>query len=324
MSRSSPTRTPGGAGLARALRALPTAAADTPALSLNGNLPAVSCDVAIGDWDELLSAVKSRLRLTVGELLAVLPEHQLPDAAHKIQASVLECVSALDQLHLTLTHELARREQLERDVAETHAVLARAQDQLATTRAEERHARHQASHDSLTALPNRSCFHERLEQALADPELQRQGLALLCVDLDGFKAVNDEHGHDAGDEMLRIVAARLMRSVRADDLVSRVGGDEFAGLLRHVPSREQLSHLACKIFDAVSAPMKIGPLTLTIHASIGIAVCPADGASAEALLKSADAAMVRARRQNTGYAFFAEGAAADVRVAVSPAPPAVV
>lgn len=277
-------------------------------------LAAASSDVAIGDWHDLLSAVKSRLRLTVGELLAVLPEHQLPDAAHRVQASVLECVNALDQLHLTLTHEFARREQLEREVAETQAVLARARDQLSTTRAEEQHARYLATHDSLTALPNRSCFHERLEQALADPELRRRGLALLYLDLDGFKAINDEHGHDAGDEMLRIVAARLARSVRTDDMVSRVGGDEFACLLPDVPSREQLSHLACKMFDAVSAPMKIGQLKLTIHASIGIAVCPADGASAEALLKSADEAMVRAKRQNTGYAFFAEGAAADARV----------
>ena len=286
----------------------------TPVTLLNGSPPAESSDVAIGDWEELLSAVKSRLRSTVGELLAVVPEHQLPDAAHRVQASVLECVNALDQLQLTLSHELARRHQLEREVVETQAVLARARDQLAATRAEEQQARHRASHDGLTALPNRSSFHERLEQALADPDRRRQGLALLYVDLDGFKAVNDEHGHDAGDELLRIVAARLARSVRADDMVGRVGGDEFACLLADVPSREQLSHLACKMFDAVSAPMKIGQLKLTVHASIGIAVCPTDGASAEGLLKSADEAMYRAKRQNTGYAFFAEGTAAEARV----------
>lgn len=291
-----------------------SASTHTSAGLLNGSLPAVSSDVAIVDWEELLSAVKSRLRLTVGELLAVLPEHQLPDAAHQVQASVLECVNALDQLQLTLSHELARRHQLEREVIETHAVLARARGQLTATRADELHARHLASHDGLTALPNRSSFHKRLEHALADPDRRRQGLALLYIDLDGFKAVNDEHGHDAGDEMLRIVAARLARSVRADDMVSRVGGDEFACLLADVPNREQLSHLACKVFDAVGAPMKIGQLKLTIHASIGIAVCPTDGASAEGLLKSADDAMARAKRQNTGYAFFAEGATVDARV----------
>ena len=314
MSRTAPTHTPDGAAIARMLRLTPTAVPDAAAPPLNGSPPAESSDVAIADWEELLSAVKSRLRLTVGELLAVLPEHQLPDAAHKVQASVLECVNALDQLQLTLSHEFARRQRLEREVIDTQAVLARARDQLAATQAEEQHARHLASHDSLTALPNRSCFHERLEHALAEPERRRQGLALLYLDLDGFKAVNDAHGHDAGDELLRIVAARLARSVRADDMVSRIGGDEFACLLPDVPSREQLSHLACKIFDAVSSPMKIGQLKLTIHASIGIAVCPTDGANAEDLLKSADNAMYRAKRHNTGYAFVAEGAASGVRV----------
>lgn len=114
--------------------------------------------------------------------------------------------------------------------------------------------------------------------------------------------------------MLRMVAARLARTGRADDMVNRVGGDEYACLLADVPSREQLSHLACKMFDAVGAPMKIGQLKLTVHASIGIAICPSDGASTEALVKSADEAMYRAKRQNTGYAFFAEAAGQDSRV----------
>lgn len=278
---------------------------------LHRSLPADTSDVAIGDWDDLPSAVKSRLRLTVDELLAMLPDHQPPDTAHRVQGSVLECVNALDQLQLTLLHEFARRQPLEREVIETQTVLGRTRDQLEATRANALHAHHRASHDSLTALSNRRCFHERLEQALANPELPRRGLALLYLDLDGFKAINDEHGDDAGDELLRIVAARLTRSVRVDDSASGIDRDEFACLLTDVPSREQRSHLACKLFDAVAAPMKIGQLTLTIHASIGIAVCPTDGASAQALRKSADDARARAKRQNTGYAFFAEGATAD-------------
>lgn len=107
-----------------------SASTRTTTTLLSCSLPAVSTDVAIGDWEELLSAVKSRLRRTVGELLAVLPDHQLPDAAHTVQASVLECVNALDQLHLTLSHELARRQQVEREVIEAQAVLARARERL--------------------------------------------------------------------------------------------------------------------------------------------------------------------------------------------------
>ena len=314
MSRTAPLNPLKEQSLARAFSPVPHAEADAAALSATPSSPGVSSDVAFRDWDDLLCAVKSRLKSTVGELLAALPEHQVPDAAHQVQASVLECVTALDQLHLTLTHELDRRQQLEREIFETQGVLARARDELTATRAEEKRVRHLAMHDSLTALPNRSCFQERLDQALADPELRRQGLALLYLDLDGFKSINDQHGHDAGDELLRIVGARLARTVRTDDLVSRVGGDEFACLLVDVPSREQLSHLACKMFDAVGAPMKIGQLKLTIHASIGIAICPSDGASAEALVKSADEAMYRAKRQHTGYAFFSEAAGLDSRV----------
>lgn len=314
MSRAAPLSPINDQSLARAFRSTPQAEPSAAAVAAVTGSTGVSSDVAFGDWDDLLCAVKARLKTTVGELLAKLPEHEVPDAAHQVQASVLECVGALDQLHLTLTHELGRRQQLEHEVFETQAALARARDELAATRAEEQRVRHLASHDSLTALPNRSRFQERLDQALADPELRRQGLALLYLDLDGFKSINDEHGHDAGDEMLRIVAARLARTVRADDMVSRVGGDEFACLLADVPSREQLSYLACKMFDAVGAPMKIGQLKLTIHASIGISICPSDGASAEALVKSADEAMYHAKRHKTGYAFFAETAGLDSRV----------
>ena len=286
-----------------------------PAISTHQGLaPGASSDVAMTDWDDLLSAVKSRLRLTVGELLDALPHGQLPDAAHRVQASVLECASALDQLQLTLTHELHRRQLLELEVFEAQAALTQARAELSATQADELRARYLDSHDSLTSLPNHNGLQERLSQVLAVPESSRQGLALLYLDLDGLKSINDQHGRQTGDDILRIVAARLTRSIRAADMVSRVGGDEFVCLLADVPSREQLSHLACKTFDTIGAPMKIGQLKLSIHASIGIAICPNDGASPDALLKSADDAMCYAKRQKTGYAFFAEAVEADSRV----------
>lgn len=273
----------------------------TPTPLSRAPLPSLPADVAIGDLDDLLGAVKGRLTLTVAEPLTALRAN---DEARHIQASVLDCVAALDQLHMTLRHEFGRRQQLELEAFDARTALAQARAELAGTQAGERRARYLALHDGLTSLPNRSCFREQLEQALSQSEPQRQAIAVMYLDLDGFKLVNDAHGHDAGDELLRIVAARLMRAVRAEDTVSRLGGDEFACLLGGMPSREHLAQLARKLFLAVSAPVTIGRLRLNVRPSIGIALCPGDGATAESLLKSADAAMYRAKRQQTGYAFF--------------------
>lgn len=270
--------------------------------------PRLPPDVAIQDWDELLSAVEMRLRLTADALPCSVPGLQSHDTLGGAQADVLECVAALDQLHTTLMNELGRRRQLELEVFDAQTALAQARVELAGTQAVERRARHMASHDGLTSLPNRSFFRERLDQALVRAEPERRPLAVLYFDLDGFKKINDDHGHEAGDELLRIVAARLAGAVRAEDMVGRLGGDEFACLLTDVPNREQLSHLACKLYDTVSTPFQLGKLSLTVRPSIGIAMCPSDGATSDDLLRNADAAMYRAKRHQIGYAFFEEHA----------------
>jgi diguanylate cyclase (GGDEF)-like protein len=309
-SRGSEAST-GEAHMARARAKVDDVGADTNVSPLEHPPPGLPSDVAIGDWHDLLNAVKARLRLIVGEWLAATPEPHRHDTAGRFHASVLECVAALDQLHTTLTHELGRRQHLEREVLDAQTALAQARAELVGTQAEETRARHLALHDSLTSLPNRDFFRERLDHALAQAEPERQVLSLLYFDLDGFKPINDAHGHDAGDELLRIVAARLTGAVRAEDVVGRLGRDEFACLLGGLAGREQLNHLACKLFDVVSAPIQIGKLELSVRPSIGIAMCPAHGVTAEALLKSADSAMYHAKRHQTGYAFFDQ--CADVR-----------
>ena len=227
---------------------------------------------------------------------------------------MIACVGALDQLHPTLAHEGSRRHQIGREVFDARNVLARARAEMVATRAGEQRARHLALHDGLTLLPNRGFFHERLHHALAQVEVQQQRVALLYLDLDGFKPINEAHGHGVGDEVLRIVAARLTRAVRAEDMVSRLGGDEFGCLLSAAPDRVQLSHLACKLLDTVAAPLKIGKLRLSVRPSIGISVGPLPGAGAEARIRTADVAMVRAKRERLGYAFF------DDAVYIAPPP----
>jgi diguanylate cyclase (GGDEF)-like protein len=220
----------------------------------------------------------------------------------------LACADDLDSLGTALAQARDRCRRLERALGDMQAALARSQAELADTRHGERSARHLALPDSLTGLPNRRCFGERLDAALAQVEPASPGLAVLYVDLDGLKAINDRHGHDTGDELLKIVASRLRAALRAHDVVSRLGGDEFACLLTDRLNREQLAHLACKLFDTVSAPMQIGELGLVVRPSIGIVTCPADGNTGAMLLKHADTAMYCAKREQTGYAFFSEPA----------------
>ncbi len=263
-------------------------------------------DVAIEHWDDLFRSVKARLRNTVDVHLAALTLPLADVAAEQVRSRVLECVSALDQLHSTLTHEADRCQRLEFELLETRSALAQARSELVGTRADEVRARHMALHDGLTLLPNRSFFQERLTEALVLAEATEQSLAVLYIDLDGFKPINDAHGHETGDALLKIVAARLTRTVRAEDMASRVGGDEFACLMGGVPTRGQLVELARKLFHAISATVQIGQVLLHVRPSIGIALCPADATTADTLLKTADAAMYRAKRQQTGYAFFDE------------------
>ena len=188
----------------------------------------------------------------------------------------------------------------------SNTALAQARAELVGTQAGERRARHLALHDSLTSLPNRGHFVERLENALALTAPQRRALGVMYLDLDDFKPINDAHGHAAGDELLRIVAARLSRVMRAEDMVSRLGGDEFGCLLSGLDDRAQLVQLAGKVFDAVSAPCKVGPLRLVVRPSIGIAMCPGDGDTSEVLLHNADAAMYQAKRLGLRHAFCSE------------------
>src|SRR3954452_3614339 len=154
---------------------------------------------------------------------------------------------------------------------------------------------YQALHDSLTGLPNRTLFYDRLTQALVQGKRHGDSLAVLFLDLDQFKVVNDTLGHAAGDRLLIAVAGRLQRAVRTSDTVARVGGDELAFLLPGIGRAEDAARTAQKILAAVSRPLEIDGHPLYVTASIGISLFPADGEEAEALLSSADIAMYRAK-----------------------------
>jgi diguanylate cyclase (GGDEF)-like protein/PAS domain S-box-containing protein len=154
-----------------------------------------------------------------------------------------------------------------------------------------------AHHDPLTELPNRTLFHDRLKHALLRRQREEGGLAVLFVDLDRFKHINDTLGHPVGDEVLRRVAKAMVAQVRAGDTVARIGGDEFVLLLEDDVSLRSVAMVAQKLVDLVSSPFVIDGKELYVTASIGISLCPNDGDDADSLLKNADMAMYKAKQQ---------------------------
>ncbi|MFC0254424.1 putative bifunctional diguanylate cyclase/phosphodiesterase [Massilia consociata] len=171
-------------------------------------------------------------------------------------------------------------------------------------RAEEQ-VRHQAEHDALTGLPNRVLFLDRMQQALATWRRQRDRFAVLFLDLDRFKAINDSHGHKVGDAVLREVAARLTGCVRRVDTISRLGGDEFVVLLADIGGADQAAHVAGAIMQAVARPIEAAGQAFTLSVSIGIAICPTDGADVDTLMHHADVAMYHAKQSGRdSFQFF--------------------
>jgi len=162
-----------------------------------------------------------------------------------------------------------------------------------------------AQHDFLTELPNRLLLNDRLTQAIASAQRHRTLVAVLFLDVDHFKHINDSLGHAIGDQLLQSIAQRLVACVRHSDTVSRHGGDEFVILLSEVARAEHAAFTADKILAAVSRPHRIGHQDLQVTVSVGIGVYPDDGADAEALLKNADIALFQAKAHGrSNHQFF--------------------
>jgi diguanylate cyclase (GGDEF)-like protein/PAS domain S-box-containing protein len=163
---------------------------------------------------------------------------------------------------------------------------------------------HQANHDSLTGLPNRNLLRDRQQQAIAYAERHDSSLALLAVDIDQFKRVNNSHGHGYGDQLLRIVAERLADSVRDGDTVARLGGDEFVIILADPLGDDEVARVIARILEKVAQPVDLDGHALAISCSIGASLFPRDGRDPETLLKNADAAMHRAKARGRGSFHF--------------------
>ncbi len=188
------------------------------------------------------------------------------------------------------------------------------QDDISERRAAEDHIRHLAEHDALTGLPNRALLEDRLEQAIKSATRNNERLALMFMDLDNFKQVNDLQGHYQGDQLLKLVAQRLLETLRASDTLARLGGDEFV-LLAPINSEAEAQLLAAKIVQILSEPyFQENAAELNVSVSIGISLYPEHGQTAEALTMCADIAMYQAKaRGRDTYCLFSPEMQGDLR-----------
>ena len=240
-----------------------------------------------------LSSVNAVLKQELEDRKALPGVEETLEKSEAVEDKVQEAADKLAVVKAALKEEVRERHVLDIQLA---AVIER-----------EEASRHAAFHDSLTSLPNRALFIDRLEHGLAQARRHGWKLAVMFLDLDGFKKINDTHGHDAGDQVLKSIATRLTEITRDDDTVSRHGGDEFIYLLTEVKGERELTAIAEKILAAIQQPCDVGAgesaFAANVSASVGIAVFPKDGDTAQALIARADKAMYRAKASKSGYAF---------------------
>ena len=197
------------------------------------------------------------------------------------------------------------RQQVYRQTGELQRRAQQLQSEIEQRERAQAHLNQLAYYDGLTQLPNREGFNIALEEALADVHGTEERLALLFIDIDRLKNVNDGLGHGAGDLLLQQIAARLQSVLRAHDNISRFGGDEFVVIVREIGSSADAERVATRLLQSLSAPIDVGPTQIYSSASIGVALYPDDAMSAEALLKHADTAMYQAKEQGGNrYLFY--------------------
>jgi len=223
-----------------------------------------------------------------------------------VEQKVAKAADDLKLVNVKLAEEMAERIVIESELANTKTDLAEARDDLSKAQVKEGEAQQIALQDALTGLPNRVSFEQGLDHGLILAKRHGWGLAVLFIDIDKFKNINDSYGHDLGDQVLLMLANRLQSSVRDEDMVSRWGGDEFVCLLLEVKQEADVTRLAEKMINRIAEACEFNGIVLSIRASIGIAIYPADGDTADVLFKNADTAMYKAKGTEKRVVLFRE------------------
>jgi diguanylate cyclase (GGDEF)-like protein/PAS domain S-box-containing protein len=274
--------------------------------------------VMICDAEERIISVNKAFTKITGyapeEVLGRTPESLLStEQAEKVRAEIAQSV----QEHGHWKGELQSRKKIGESYIEERSVSAVHDENghivnfivlfsdVTKQKEDEQRIQYLAHHDSLTGLANRSLFHQRCEDTLQRAERKNSKVAVMFIDLDHFKAVNDSLGHTYGDELLRKVSARLQDCVRKTDLVARLGGDEFTVLLSEVGDSGDVAFISKKILERLTESFTVAGHEIFVSASVGISIFPDDGQNASTLIKNADAAMYAAKEQGrNNYQFF--------------------
>jgi len=246
-----------------------------------------------------------------------------PDDRKKVLCSVRDCLHGRSR-YLDVTYRLLHRDGgivwissravtlyddagrairmvgTHRDITHSKELESRLMQQAQTIEEQRDKLWFRAHHDALTQLPNRIYFRKLLEAAIHEAQLRQEQLAVLFVDIDNFKTINDTCGHEMGDEVLRHVADRLRHGVRSGDVVARLGGDEFTLIIRNIAEKEAVDKLAEKLLALFREPYRSGACSLSLTVSIGIALYPQDGLQSDRLLRHADRAMYRVKQTGRG------------------------
>lgn len=223
-----------------------------------------------------------------------------------VEQQVAKAADDLKQVNVELAEEIAERIVIESELANTKTVLAGARADLSRAQVITEEAKKISLQDALTGLPNRVSYEQHLDHGMTQAKRHGWRLAVLFIDIDKFKNINDSYGHDLGDQVLLMVANRLKSVVRDEDIVSRWGGDEFVCLLFEVKQEADVTLLAEKMIIRIAEAFEFNGIVLSISASIGIATYPADGDTADVLFKKADTAMYKAKGTEKRVVLFRE------------------
>lgn len=251
-----------------------------------------------------LASANEDVKQEIARGATMLPAIKTLEDSENLEAKVQECADDLLGVTDTLAQGIEDLKHIEIALTRARTSLVETEHALTTAQAEEKKATQRALHDSATGLPNRSLFDDRLAHGISLAKRHHWTLAVMFLDLNRFKSINDDHGHAAGDLVLKEVAQRLSRHARDEDTVCRNGGDEFLYLLMNPKTQVDVERVATVVLKNLAQPIEVGGLALVVNSSIGIALYPDDGITGDELIGHADAAMYRAKKGSRGVVLY--------------------